>query len=302
MRRGVLFGLLAYGIWGLFPLFWPLLEPASAPEILSHRIIWSFVVMALVVSVRRRWGVLGALPRRTWLQVLAAATFIAVNWGVYIYAVNNGHVVDAALGYYINPLVSIALAVLVLRERMRPLQWVAVAIAGIAVVVIATGAGRVPYVALTLAVSFALYGLIKKVIPLAPTESLTAESLVLLPAALGFVVYLQFAGRSTAVDQGAGHLALLAASGLITIVPLAAFAIAARALPLSVVGFMQYLTPTLQFLLGVSWAREQMEPTRWWGFAVIWLALGLFSVDALRHGRVRRRSRTGPTATTPSGA
>ncbi|WP_111766570.1 EamA family transporter RarD [Nakamurella deserti] len=298
MRRGIVFGLVAYGVWGLFPLFWPFLEPASAPEILAHRVVWSLVFMAVVLTVRRHWHALRSLPRRTWLQVAAASVLIAVNWGVYIFAVNNGLVVEAALGYYINPLVSVALAVLVLRERLRTLQWVAVGIAAAAVVVIATGTGGLPWIALTLASSFALYGLVKKVIPLAAAESLTAEALVLAPAALAFLTWLQFAGRSTLTDHGAGHVLLLAAGGLVTIVPLGAFAVAAQALPLSVVGFLQYLTPTMQFVLGVFWAHEHMSATRWVGFVIIWAALAVYSVDAVRHSRGGRRE---PAAATVAG-
>ncbi len=293
MRRGIAFGVLAYGVWGLFPLFWPFLEPASAPEILAHRVVWSLVFMAVVVTALRHWSVLRTLSRRTWLQVAAAAVLIAVNWGVYIYAVNNGLVVEAALGYYINPLVSVALAVLVLRERLRPLQWVAVGVAAVAVVVIAAGTGGLPWIALSLAVSFALYGLVKKVVPLAATESLTAEALVLTPVALAFLVWLQFAGRSTLTGHGTGHVVLLALGGVVTIVPLVAFAVAARSLPLSVVGFLQYITPTMQFLLGVFWAHEHMAPSRWAGFVIIWAALALYSVDAVRHARTVRRTTAG---------
>lgn len=285
MRRGITFGLVAYGVWGLFPLFWPLLEPAGAPEILAHRVVWSLVFMAVVLTVRRHWRTLRGLTARTWLQVATAAVLIAVNWGVYIFAVNDGKVVEAALGYYINPLVSVALAVVVLRERLRVLQWVAVSIAAVAVVVIALGTGGLPWIALTLAVSFALYGLVKKVVPLAATASLTAEALVLAPAALAFLTWLQLTGRSSLTGHGTGHVVLLAAGGLVTIVPLAAFAVAAKALPLSVVGFLQYLTPTMQFLLGVFWAHEHMAPSRWAGFVIIWAALAVYSVDAVRHSR-----------------
>lgn len=288
MSRGITFGLVAYGIWGLFPLFWPFLEPASAPEILAHRVVWSLVLMAVVLTVGRHWHALRGLPRRTWLQVAAASVVIGVNWGVYIYAVNDDKVVEAALGYYINPLVSVALAVLVLRERLRVLQWVAVLIAAVAVLVIAVGTGGLPWIALTLAVSFALYGLVKKVVPLAATESLTAEALVLAPAALAFLGWLQLTGRSSLTGNGTGHVLLLATAGLVTIVPLGAFAVAAQTLPLSVVGFLQYVTPTMQFLLGVFWAHEEMAPSRWVGFVIIWAALAVYSVDAVRHSRSRR--------------
>ncbi len=292
MRRGALFGLLAYGIWGLFPLYWPILKPATAPEILANRVVWSFLTMTVVLSISRRWHQLRSLPGRTWLQVVAAALLVSVNWGVYIFAVNNGHIVDAALGYYINPLVSIGLGVLILRERLRPLQWVAIGIAAAAVVVITVGTGGVPIIGITLALSFALYGLVKKLIPLPATASLTAEAMVLTPAALAFGTYLQFSHESTLTGHGTGHVLLLITTGLITVIPLGAFAVAAQALPLSVLGFLQYITPTLQFLLGVVWAHEQMAPSRWLGFGVIWAALGVYSYDAIRHSKQsRRRSR-----------
>ncbi len=285
MRRGVFFGLIAYGVWGLFPLYWPLLAPASAPEILAHRIFWSCVAMSVVLTALRKWQVLRTLPARTWLLVATAGVLIAVNWGVYIYAVNNGHIVEAALGYYMNPLVSIGLGVAVLKERLRPGQWVAIAIAASAVLVITLGSGSVPWIGIILALSFALYGLVKKVVPLRPTESLTAEALVLVPAAIAFAIYLSGVGKSTLTGYGAGHLLLLASSGLITIVPLVAFAVAAQALPLSVLGFMQYLTPTIQFLLGVLWAHEQMPTSRWIGFGIIWIALAVYTVEAVNAAR-----------------
>ena len=289
MRRGVLLGWIAYGIWGLFPLYWPLLEPASPLEILAHRIVWSFCVMAVLLLVMRRWSALRALPLRTWLQVIAAAILIAVNWGVYIYAVNNGQVVEAALGYFMNPLVSVALGVLVLRERLRVLQWVAVAIAAIGVGVQTFESGSVPVIGLTLAISFALYGLVKKLVPLGPLESLTGESMVLTPVALVYIGILLGTGQSTFTDHGAGHVLLIVGTGVITVIPLLAFAGAAQRLPLTTVGLLQYITPTLQFLLGVFWAHESMPASRWAGFIVIWAALAIYTADALHHGHLRRR-------------
>ena len=290
MRRGVLLGWIAYGIWGLFPLYWPLLEPASPPEILAHRIVWSAAVMGLLLLVWRRWSALRGLPLRTWLQVIAAAALIAVNWGVYIYAVNNGQVVDAALGYFMNPLVSVALGVLVLRERLRTTQWVAVAVAAVGVGVQTVEGGGVPVIGLTLAVSFALYGLVKKLVPLGPLVSLTGEGMVLTPIALVYLGILFATGGSTFTDNGAGHVLLIVGTGVITVIPLLAFAGAAQRLPLTTVGLLQYITPTLQFLLGVFWAHESMPASRWFGFIIIWAALAIYTFDALRQGRLRRRA------------
>lgn len=296
MRRGISFGVLAYLLWGLFPLYFPLLVPAGALEILAHRMIWSLVVSAIVLTVVRGWPAIRAMPRRVWALVIAGSAMIAVNWGIYIWAVNNGHVVEASLGYFVNPLVSVLLGVVIFRERLRVAQWAAVGLGAVAVTVLAIAGGAVPWVALSLAASFGLYGLVKKVIPLAPTASLTAEGLVLALPALTYLLILQMNGASTLTEHGGGHVLLLASSGVVTCVPLLAFAVAAQALPLSVLGLLQYITPVVQFLLGVFWFGENMPPSRWLGFALVWAALAVLSFDALRQaGRsatTRRAART----------
>ena len=292
-RRGVLLGFACYVTWGLFPLYWPLLEPAGAGEILAHRIVWSLVLMAVVVTVLRQWSTLRALSARTWLLVVAAAMLIAVNWGVYIYAVNSGHVIDAALGYFINPLLSVVLGVLLFRERLGALQWAAVGLGFVAVVVISVAGGHFPWIAVLLATSFGLYGLVKKVVPLAPTASLTAEGMVLFLPAVAYLAFLQAHGSSTLTGHGAWHVVLLVLSGVVTVVPLLAFAGAARSLPLSVLGLLQYLTPVVQFLIGVLWQHEHMIPARWVGFVLVWTALILLSVEGLR--RARRAGSAAPT-------
>jgi chloramphenicol-sensitive protein RarD len=284
-RRGVLLGFACYVAWGLFPLYWPLLEPAGAGEILAHRVVWSLVLMAVVVTVLKQWSTLRALPPRTWLLVVAASLLIAVNWGVYIYAANNGHVIDAALGYFINPLLSVVLGVLVFRERLGRMQWVAVGLGFAAVLVISVAGGHFPWIAVLLATSFGLYGLVKKVVPLAPTASLTAEGMVLFLPAVGYLVVRQAHGTATLTGHGAGHVVLLIASGVVTVLPLLAFAGAARSLPLSVLGLLQYLTPVVQFLIGVLWQHEHMIPARWVGFVLVWIALILLSVEGLRRSR-----------------
>ena len=291
MRRGISFGVLAYLIWGLFPLYFPLLVPAGALEILAHRMIWSLVVSAIVLTVVRGWSAIREMPRRVWALVVAGSALIAVNWGIYIWAVNNGHVVEASLGYFVNPLVSVLLGVLIFRERLRVVQWAAVGLGAVAVTVLAIAGGAVPWVALSLASSFGLYGLVKKVIPLAPTASLTAEGLVLALPALTYLFVLQLKGASTLTGYGAGHILLLASSGVVTCVPLLAFAVAAQALPLSVLGLLQYITPVVQFLLGVFWFGETMPPSRWLGFALVWAALAVLSFDALRQAHRRGTAR-----------
>lgn len=286
-RRGIALGAAAYVLWGLFPPFFRLLEPAAPAEILAHRVLWTLVFMAVVLVVLRGWGALRTLSARGWAMVTAAAVLIAVNWGLFIYAVGVGHVVEVALGYFIGPLVSVLLGVLVLRERLRRLQWVAVGVATVAVLVIAVGDGRVPWLGLGLAVSFATYGLIKKTVPLPATASLTAESLVLAPLAAVYLVVLQLAGTGTLVGHGAGHVLLLMAAGPITAVPLLLYGASARRIPLSVLGTLQYIAPTLQFLIGVVVYGEAMPAERWVGFGLVWLALVVFTLDLLRS-RPRR--------------
>lgn len=234
-RTGLLYGFGAYGMWGLVPLFWPLLKPSGAIEILAHRMVWSLVVVGVALLALRRWGWIADLvrrPRKLGLTALAACV-ISVNWGLYIWAVNNGQVVEASLGYFINPLVTIALGVLVLGERLRRAQWAAVGIGFAAVVVLAVGYGRPPWISLVLAFSFATYGLIKKKLNMGGLESLTAETALLFPPALAYLVWLGVRGESTLTSEGFGHSALLASTGLVTALPLICFGAAAIRVPLS---------------------------------------------------------------------
>ncbi|WP_318201944.1 EamA family transporter RarD [Streptomyces sp. SCL15-4] len=290
-RTGLLNGFAAYGMWGLVPLFWPLLKPAGAAEILAHRMVWSLVVVAVALLFVRRWAWAGQLlrrPRRLGLVAVAAAV-ITVNWGVYIWAVNAGHVVEASLGYFINPLVTIAMGVLLLKERLRPVQWAAVAVGLAAVVVLTVGYGRPPWISLCLAFSFATYGLVKKKVDLGGVESLAAETAIQFLPALGYLVWLAARGDATFAAEGAGHAALLASTGLVTAVPLVCFGAAAIRVPLSTLGLLQYLAPVFQFLLGILYFHEAMPAERWAGFALVWLALVLLTGDALRFSRRPRR-------------
>ena len=291
MRRGLLTGAGAYLIWGLFPLYWPLLEPAGATEILAHRMVWSLVVMLGVLTVVRGWAALARATWRTWALVAAGAVLVSVNWGVYIYAVNHGQVLEAALGYFINPLVTVTLGVLILSEKLSRRQWAAVGLGLAAVVVIAANSTRFPWVSLVLAGSFAAYGLVKKVIRLPPTASLTAEGLVQFLPAVVFLILLHSGGRDTLTGHGAAHVVLLATAGVVTVVPLLAFAAAARALPLSTLGLLQYMTPVTQFLLGVLWAHEHMPTARWIGFGFVWVALVVLSFDGVATSRRSVRAR-----------
>jgi chloramphenicol-sensitive protein RarD len=291
-RAGVWLGALAYGLWGLFPLYWPLLRPSGAGEILASRMAWALVAVGIILLIRRQWSWLRALlgrPRRL-LLLAGAATVISVNWGVYIWAVNAGRVVEAALGYFINPLVTIALGVLVLRERLRPAQWAAVGIGVIAVLVLAIGYGRLPWISLTLAFSFGTYGLLKKKAALGGLESLAAETGVLFLPAVGYLLVINLVAGDGGTYRGgsAGHLLLLALSGVVTAIPLLCFGAAAVRIPLSTIGLLQYLTPVFQFLLGVTVDHERMPLGRWLGFCLVWLALLVLTSDALRAARASR--------------
>ncbi|MEU0528710.1 EamA family transporter RarD [Streptomyces niveus] len=289
-RAGLLYGIGAYGMWGLVPLFWPLLKPAGAVEILAHRMVWSLAVVAIALLVVRRWAWIRELlgePRKLGLLVVAA-TVISVNWGLYIWSVNTGHVVEASLGYFINPLVTIAMGVLLLKERLRPAQWAAVGVGLAAVLVLAVGYGQPPWISLTLAFSFATYGLVKKKVNIGGLESLAAETVILFVPALGYLVWLGASGDATFGPEGAGHAALLAATGVVTAVPLVCFGAAAIRVPLSTLGLLQYLAPVFQFLLGVLYFHEAMPAERWAGFALVWAALTILTWDALRTARRTR--------------
>ena len=288
-RSGLLYGVGAYASWGLFPAFFPLLKPAGAFEILAHRIVWCFALMVVVVAAVRRLGDLRTISRRTWLLLTAASALISVNWVIYIYAANNGHVVDAALGYFINPLVTVALGLLIFRERLNRAQFSALAIAVIAVAILTLEVGEPPIIGLGLALSFGLYGAVKKVVPTDPRVSVGVEAGVAAPFAVVYLIVLQVSGHGTFTNHGAGHVALMILSGVLTALPLLFFAAAAQRLPMVTMGLLFYLTPAMQLTWGVAVGREPMPPARWLGFALIWLALLVFSADAFRRARVDRR-------------
>lgn len=284
-RAGLGYGIAAYFLWGLFPVYWPLLRPSGAVEILSHRVVWSLALVGVLVAVQRRPGRLRALgARRTGLLALAACV-IAANWGVYIWGVNNGHVVETSLGYFVNPLVTVVLGVFVLHERLRRGQWLAIGVGAVAVLVLAVDYGRPPWIALWLACSFGTYGLIKKAVGAGAVESLTVETGVLAVPALVYLGVLAGRGQSTFEHGSVGHALLLVLAGPVTAVPLLLFASAARRLPLTTVGLLQYLAPVLQFMFGVLVFHESMPAPRLGGFALVWVALVMLSVDGLRHQR-----------------
>ncbi|CAA9301770.1 MAG: Uncharacterized inner membrane protein RarD [uncultured Friedmanniella sp.] len=291
-RRGIVYGLGAYGLWGAVPLFWPLVDRAGSLELLAHRVVWSLVISAVLALVLLDRGWFRRLASRRALLMLAlAAAVVSVNWGVYIWAVNHGHVVETSLGYYINPILSILVGVLLLGERLAALQWVSVGLAALAVVVLTVEHGRLPWISLVLAASFATYGLMKKQVNGGAVETLTVESALLTPLALGYLIYLQVQGAATFGTLGWAHSLLLTATGVVTAVPLLFFAAASTRLPLSTLGLLQYLAPTLQFVLGVLYFGEQMSTWRWVGFGLVWLALMVMSGHGLHRANANRRER-----------
>jgi chloramphenicol-sensitive protein RarD len=295
VRRGTLFGASAYLLWGAFPLYFRALLPANALEILLHRMIWSLAFCGIALALLRQIGWVRPLlrqPARLAMLGLAAA-MIAVNWGVYIYAVNAGHVVEAALGYFFNPLVTVMLGVLLLRERLRPLQWCATALGLVAAVVLTVGYGRPPWVALVLALSFATYGLMKKRVGvgLGALASLSTETALLFPFAIAGLIWLELTGHGTFTSEGVGHTLLLASAGVVTAVPLLLFAASARRIPLVTIGLLQFITPVLQLLCGVLLLGEVVPASRWIGFSIVWLALVVLTVDSLRAAHAVRLAR-----------
>ncbi|HEX2317000.1 MAG TPA: EamA family transporter RarD [Thermomonospora sp.] len=288
-RRGLGYGVAAYVLWGLFPLYWPLLKPAGAVEILAHRVLWSLVAVAAILMVRRHWGWLRGLTRRQAGLLALAALVICANWGTYIYAVNTGHTIEASLGYFINPLISVTLGVLVFRERLRPWQWGAIGLGAVAVVVLAVDYGRPPWIALVLACSFGTYGLLKKFANMPSAESLAVETAVTFLPALAFLLVLEGRGTGTFGHEGAGQAILLFCSGVVTAVPLMLFNAAAIRIPMSTVGMLQYLAPVLQFMIGLLVQHEPMPASRWVGFLLVWAALAILTVDGLRAAHRTRR-------------
>jgi chloramphenicol-sensitive protein RarD len=301
-RLGVIYGLAAYLLWGLFPLFFPLLEPAAPVEILAHRIVWSLAAVVVVLAATRNVRSLVAVLRdRRRLKLLsAAAVLIAVNWGIFIYAVNSEHVIESSLGYFITPIVSVAFGVIVFRERLRQWQYAALGLGTVAVALLALDYGRLPWIALTLALSFGTYGLLKKLADVGAAESLALETLVLLVPAIAYLVVLEASGGGTFAHRGADHALLLMAVGPITAVPLLFFAGAVTRVPLTVIGMLQYLAPVLQFLVGLVIVGENMPATRWIGFGLVWIALVVLSVDGLKTARRTRRQSPVP-ALEPAG-
>lgn len=291
-RAGLLYGTAAYLCWGFFPLYWPLLEPASAYEVLAHRIVWTFVFCLGLLTVARKWGAFRAIlgQRRLIVPLALASVVITINWGSFIWGVTNGHVIETSLGYFINPLMTVLLGVFVLGERLRRLQWVAVGLGILAVVVLTVDYGRPPWIALVLATSFATYGFLKKRANLGTIEALSVETTILTPFAVGFLAVLGLHGTLAFGHEGALNTVLLVGTGVVTAIPLLMFGAAAVRLSLTTIGILQYLGPILQFVFGLTIFDEHMGTARWAGFVIVWAALVIFTVDAMTTRRRAKRT------------
>lgn len=287
MKQGILAGIAAYVMWGLFPIYWKLLLEVPALEILAHRMVWSLVFTALLLLVGRDWAWLKTAlhDRRLLLTYTLAATLLGFNWFTYIWAVNAGYVVESSLGYFINPLVSMLFGVVFLKERLRRGQLVAVALAAAGVLYLTISYGSLPWIALVLSTTFATYGLIKKIAPLGSAHGFTLETLVLFLPALGFLLLQESRGVGAFAHQSALTTTLLAFAGPVTSIPLLLFGMAARRIPLSMVGFLQYIAPTGQFLLGVLAYHEPFPPARLVGFSIIWAALAVYTLEGVIFNR-----------------
>ncbi|WP_344144250.1 EamA family transporter RarD [Kribbella yunnanensis] len=286
-RKGFIYGFTAYLMWGLFPLYWRLLDRSGAIELLAHRVVWSLLTIVGLVAVLRKFGQVKALlrqPRKRW-ALMGAALLISVNWGTYIFGVINGHVVETSLGYFITPLFAVFLGVVVLKERLQPLQWVALTIAFIAVLGLAIENGRPPWIAIILTFSWGFYGLVKKKADAGAIEGMAIESATVVPLAIAAIVVLGVQGQSTVTQDGTGYFVLVLLTGPLTAVPLLFFGAAATRSSLTTLGLLNYIAPILQFICGVTLFHEHMSPMRWAGFGLVWLALAIFTFDGMRRRR-----------------
>ena len=287
MNKGILAGVGAYTLWGLFPIYWKILEQDPAIEILAHRMVWSLVFVAILLTLQKDWRWLGGVlrNRRTALVYTLAAILLAINWFTYIWAVNAGYVVEASLGYFINPLINFLLGVIFLGEKLRGGQVAAVAFAVLGVVYLTVSYGSLPWISLLLAFTFGLYGLIKKTAQLESMHGFSLETMVLFLPALGYLLYRQTAGVGAFLYQGTITTLLLILAGPITSIPLLLFGYSARRVPLSMLGFIQYIAPTLQFMLGVFVYHEPFPLSRLVGFSIIWLALLIYTMESVVNNR-----------------
>jgi len=281
MNKGVWYGIGAYILWGFFPIYWKLLHHVSALQVISHRISWSFIILFIFIFITRQWGEFSAASfnARTIGIYAVAGVLLSINWLVYVWGVNAGFIVETSLGYFINPLFSVLLGVVFLRERLRPAQWIPVVIAAVGVTYLTLVYGRLPWIALSLAFSFGLYGLVKKLAPLGSLFGLTLETGTVFPIALVYLAFVQSNGSASFLRDGISIDLLLAGAGIVTTIPLLMFASAAKQIPLTMVGILQYIAPTLQFMIGVFVYKEPFDHSHLIGFGIVWVALIIFWVE-----------------------
>ena len=288
MNKGVLSGLGAYVLWGFFPIYWKLLQDVPALQVIGHRIVWSFFLLAGYLCLTKQWNEFrhGAFKGKTIGIYSIAAVLLSFNWLIYVWGVNAGFIVETSLGYFINPLLSVLLGVVFLRERLRPLQWLPVALAALGVLYLTVVYGRLPWIALSLAFTFGFYGFVKKLSPLGSLHGLTLETGIVFPLALLYAGWTGMNGSGAFLHNGAFVDVLLIGAGLVTTIPLLMFASAAKQIPLTLVGLLQYIAPTIQFLIGVLVYKELFDLSRLVGFGIVWLALIIFWVESYLASRV----------------
>ena len=279
-NKGLLYGIIAYILWGFFPIYWRLLQEVPAIELLGHRIAWSFLLLAVVILFMRQWsGFRSALNARTFRVYFIAAILIGVNWLTYVWAVNAGFIIETSLGYFSNPLLSVLMGLFFLRERLRSAQWIPIALAAIGVAYLTFAYGRLPWIALLLAFSFGFYGLAKKLAPLGSVFGLTLETGILFLPAVAYLGWAEASGSASFLHTDAASNLLMVGAGVVTTIPLLLFASAAKQIPLSMIGILQYLAPTIQFLIGILVYKEPFDQSRLIGFGIVWLALIVFWVE-----------------------
>ncbi len=292
-KEGILYAFGAYFIWGLTPIYWKMIQHVPAIQLIGHRIAWSFILLSVVLFATRQWSELRSLAseRRIIRIYLVAAALVGCNWFIYVWAVNAGYIVEASLGYFINPLLSVLLGVIFLRERLRRLQWFAVGLAAAGVIYLTAAHGRLPWIALGLAFTFGFYGLVKKTAPLSSLHGLTLETGILFAPSAIFLAYQESLGQGAFLHTGIGSDLLMAGAGLVTTIPLLMFVSAARRIPLTTIGIMHYITPTCQFLIGVLIYKEAFDTTKAFGFGMVWIALIIFAVEGYRtHHTISTKS------------
>jgi len=287
MNKGIWYGVGAYILWGFFPIYWKFLHPVSALQVIGHRIGWSFIMLVVYIAATKQWQAFRSVafkPKTIGIYVIASV-LLTINWLIYVWGVNSGFIVETSLGYFINPLLSVLLGVVFLRERLRPVQWIPVGLAAVGVIYLTFVYGRLPWIALSLAFSFGFYGFVKKLSPLGSLYGLTLETGIVFPVALIYLVVVGINGTGAFLHDGTFIDVFLIGAGLVTTIPLLMFASAAKQIPLTIVGLLQYIAPTLQFLIGVFLYKEAFDFSHFIGFAIVWLALIIFAVESYLSNR-----------------